>query len=243
MEFILILGAKSDIARALAIVYARHGYNLFLAARNAKELERFASDLQIRYQVEVRMKEFDVTEFSSHQLFFTSLNPMPSGTLFSIGYLGTLPASAKEITEIVHTVEVNITGCATILSVVANEYEKKRTGFIVGISSVAGDRGRTSNYIYGSSKAAVSAFLSGLRNRLHPSKVHVLTVKPGYVRTKMTKDLSIPEKLTSSPEKLAEHIFRSQQKGREVIYSFRIWRLIMLIITHIPEKLFKRLSL
>jgi len=243
MEHVRILGAKSDIAKALAKEYAGHGYNLYLAARGLEELERMASDLEIRYNVKAVPKAFDATDFPSHQPFFDSLEPQPSGTILCFGYLGTMPGSAMSHREILQTIETNYTGAASILGVVANAYEKEKTGFIVGISSIAGERGRASNYVYGSTKAAVTAYLSGLRNRLSRSNVRVLTVKPGFVRTKMIEGLATPGKLTSSPEKVAKHIFRAQQKRKEVIYSYRIWRYIMLIIRNIPEKIFKKLSL
>jgi len=243
MEYVLILGGTSDIGQALATVYALNGYNLFLAAREPEKLERFAADLEIRNQVKVVLNEFDAVDFSAHQTFYESLNPQPAGTILCFGYLGTMPASSMAQQEILKTIEVNFTGCASILSIVANAYEKRRAGFIVGISSIAGERGRASNYVYGSTKAAVTAFLSGLRNRLHRSHVQVLTVKPGFVRTKMTKDLNLPAKVTATSEQVANHVFRAQQKRKEVIYSIRIWRFIMMIIRNIPEKIFKKLSL
>jgi len=214
METILILGAKSDIAKALAKVYAQNGYNLFLAARNLKAMERFASDLEIRNQVKVVLKEFDAIDFPSHQPFFESLDPQPAGTILCFGYLGTMPGSSKELPEILKTIEVNFTGAASILSIVANAYEKKRAGFIVGVSSIAGERGRGSNYVYGASKAAVTSYLSGLRNRLHKSNVHVLTVKPGFVRTKMTDGLPLPDRLRPPLNRLL-NMFSGHSKNEE----------------------------
>ena len=121
--------------------------------------------------------------------------------------------------------------------------EKEKRGFIVGVSSVAGDRGRKANYIYGSAKAGFSAYLSGLRNRLYESGVHVLTVKPGFVNTKMTEGLDLPPKLTAQPEDVAKDIYRAQQKGKDVLYTKGIWRLVMLIIKYIPEFMFKKMSI
>jgi len=126
---------------------------------------------------------------------------------------------------------------------VYNDFEKRKSGFIIGISSVAGDRGRKSNYIYGSAKAALTAYLSGLRNRLYVANVHVLTVKPGFVATKMTEGMDLPEKLTAQPEAVAEDIYRAQQKNKNVLYTKWIWRWVMLIIKVIPEWKFKRMSI
>jgi short-subunit dehydrogenase len=114
---------------------------------------------------------------------------------------------------------------------------------MVGISSVAGDRGRKSNYIYGAAKAALTAYLSGLRNRLYELQVHVMTVKPGFVATKMTEGMDLPEKLTALPEEVARDIFSAQQKGKDVLYTKWMWRWVMLIIRNIPEFQFKKMSI
>ena len=152
-------------------------------------------------------------------------------------------ACENDWAKTLNTITVNYIGAVSILNIVANEMQKEKRGFIVGVSSVAGDRGRKANYIYGSSKAALSAYLSGLRNRLHESGVKVLTVKPGFVATKMTADLDLPTKLTAQPEEVACGIFKAQQKGNDVIYTKSIWRIIMLIIKHIPEFMFKKMSI
>ena len=139
--------------------------------------------------------------------------------------------------------DTNYTGLVSILNIVANDFEKNKNGFIVGISSVAGDRGRKSNFIYGSAKAAFATYLSGLRNRLFNLNVHVLTVKPGFVETKMTEGLNLPVKLTAKTEEVANDIFKAQQKGKNVIYTKWFWRYIMLIIKNIPEFYFKKMSI
>ena len=141
------------------------------------------------------------------------------------------------------TIDTNYTGAVSILNVVANDFEARSSGFIIGISSVAGDRGRKANYIYGSSKAAFTAYLSGLRNRLCDSGVQVLTVKPGFVYTKMTKSLDLPEKLTAQPKEVAKDIFKAQHSGRNILYTKWMWRYIMLIIRLIPEFVFKKMSI
>jgi short-subunit dehydrogenase len=163
--------------------------------------------------------------------------------IVAAGYMAEQKICENDWSETLNTINVNFTGAVSILNIVANDMEKNKNGFIVGISSVAGDRGRKANYIYGSSKAAFSAYLSGLRNRLFESKVQVLTVKPGFVATKMTAGLDLPEKLTANPEDVANDIYTAQQKSKDVLYTKGIWRLVMLIIKHIPEFIFKRMSL
>lgn len=243
MSYVLIIGAKSDIAKATAREYAKNGYNIYLAGRNINELEPFQNDIKIRSNVEVELKEFDITDFNSHEEFFSFLNPKPLGTIIVSGYMAEQKDCERDFTKSFNTINVNYTGAVSILNVVANEYEKDKEGFIIGVSSVAGDRGRKTNYIYGSSKAAFSTYLSGLRNRLYESNVKVLTVKPGFVNTKMTEHLDLPVKLTAQPEQVAQDIFNAQQKGQDVLYTKSIWKLIMLIIKHIPEFIFKKMSI
>lgn len=146
----------------------------------------------------------------------------------------------KDWVKTLNTINVNYVGPVSLLNIVANEIEQNKNGFIVGISSVAGDRGRKTNYIYGSSKVAFSAYLSGLRSRLYQSNVRVLTVKPGFVNTKMTQCLNLPKKLTAEPQDVAVDIFKAQQNKKDVIYTKAKWRLIMLIIKNIPEFIFKK---
>ena len=243
MSYVLILGAKSYIAKAVAREYAEHGYDLYLAARNADELEPFSNDIKVRYDKEARLVEFDALDYESHQAFYEALDPKPLGVISAIGYLGNQEKAQSDFQEAQKIIDTNYTGCVSILNVIANDYEQQKNGFIVGISSVAGDRGRKSNYIYGSAKAALTTYLSGLRNRLHDANVQVLTVKPGFVNTRMTKGMELPEKLTAQPEEVALDIYAAQHKGKDVIYTKWFWRWIMLIIRNIPEFLFKKMSI
>ena len=243
MSYILIIGAKSDIAKEVARVYAKNGYNLYLASRQSEDLKDLANDIKIRSNVEVVLKEFDITKFETHSDFYNSLEPKPFGVIVAAGYMAEQKECENDFTKTLNTINVNFTGAVSILNIVANNMEKNKNGFIIGVSSVAGDRGRKANYIYGSSKAAFSAYLSGLRNRLFESKVQVLTVKPGFVATKMTAGLDLPVKLTAQPEEVAKDIFVAQQKGKDVLYTKSIWRVIMMIIKMIPEWKFKGMSI
>ncbi len=242
MSYVLILGAKSDIAKAIAHEYASNGYNLHLAARNQNQLEPIAKDIQIRYNVEAKYYEFDATNYSSHLEFYNQLNPKPIGVVCAFGYLGDNEKAKKNWDEAKRIIDVNYTGCVSILNVFANAMEESKEGFIVGISSVAGDRGRQSNYYYGSAKAAFTAYLSGLRNRLYHSGVQVLTVKPGFVYTRMTEHMDLPGKLTAQPEEIGRAVYRAQQKGKDVLYTKWYWGWILLIFKHIPEFIFKRMK-
>jgi len=243
MSYILIIGAKSDIAKATAREYAKHGYDLYLAARNTNALNAFANDVTIRTQRTVKIVELDILDYKSHQAFYDQLEEKPLGVISAIGYLGEQEKAQSDFDEAHQIMDTNYTGVVSLFNIIANDFEKRRSGFIVGISSVAGDRGRKSNYIYGSAKAALTAYLSGLRNRLYNVQVHVLTVKPGFVATKMTKDMDLPKKLTALPEEVGEDIYKAQQKGKNVLYTKWIWKWVMMVIKIIPEWKFKRMSI
>jgi short-subunit dehydrogenase len=242
-ETVLILGAKSDIARALAHHYAKAGHPLYLAARRAERLEAEVSDLKIRYGATAQALEFDATDYGSHAAFYAGLSPQPDIVIVVFGLLTDQEEADKDWQTAQATLEVNFLGAASILHPIANAMEARGSGTIVGISSVAGDRGRASNYHYGSAKAGFTALLSGLRNRLAKKGVHVLTVKPGFVDTAMTAELDTPAPLTAQPEQVARDIAKAVQKRKNTIYTKWMWRYIMLIIRNIPEGIFKKLSL
>jgi len=243
VSYVLLIGAKSDIGKAIASEYAKNGYDLYLAARDVSELEAFAKDLEIRYQHKTESIEFDILNMDLHQELYQNLSPQPSGVICVVGYLGDQHKAQINNSEFKQITDTNYTGCASILSVAANALETTGNGFIVAITSVAGERGRKANYIYGSAKAALSTFLSGLRNRLVKANVSVLTVKPGFVNTKMTQGLQLPNHLTAQPEEVAQYVYSAQQANKNIIYVKPIWRWIMMIIKCIPEFIFKKTSI
>ena len=243
MSYVLIIGAKSDIAKEVARIYAKNGYNIYLAARESSSLADLKQDIEVRSNVKVVLEEFDITAYNTHEVFYTNLEERPLGVIVISGYMTEQKTAQKDWNETLNTINVNYTGAVSILNIVANDFESEKKGFIIGVSSVAGDRGRKANYIYGSAKAAFSAYLSGLRNRLHESGVQVLTVKPGFVNTKMTQNMDLPQKITAQPQDVAEDIYYAQQKGRNILYTKPIWMFIMLIIKHIPEFIFKKMSI
>jgi len=242
-KWLLVLGAKSDIARATAERFAFHGFNLLLAARKCHLLDDTAREYEKRYGVQAKSIEFDVLDFGSHPGFYSGLGENVCGVLCAVGYVGAQNRSGLGFEETRRIIDVNFTGCVSILDVVAADFEKRKGGFIIGISSVAGDRGRSSNYHYGSAKAAFTAYLSGLRNRLFTSGVFIMTVKPGFVATSMTRNLDLPPLLVSQPSDVADDIFRAWKRRRDVIYTKWFWKYIMIILAVVPEKLFKRLSI
>ena len=200
-------------------------------------------DLQIRTNATVETVEFDALDYAGHVGFYNNLPTKPDVVISVFGYLGDQAVSQKDFAEAQKVIASNYTGAVSILNIVANDFEQRKSGAIIGISSVAGDRGRQSNYIYGSAKAGLTAYLSGLRNRLVKSRVHVITVKPGFIRTKMTAGMPLPAPVTAKPAQVANDIFRAYQKQSNVVYTLWMWRFIMMIIRHIPEGIFKGLNM
>jgi decaprenylphospho-beta-D-erythro-pentofuranosid-2-ulose 2-reductase len=240
---VLILGANSDIALAIARQFAKkEKAAIVLAARDIGTAQKRATDLVIRYQGRCDAVSFDATDYQSHRGFYESLPAKPDVVILAFGYLGDQQKSQDDFQEAKKIIEINYVGAVSILELISADMERRRTGCIICISSVAGDRGRKSNYIYGSAKGALTIYLGGLRNRLFKNNVHVMTVLPGFVRTKMTEALDLPEKLVSEPDEVAARIYDSYRQ-RNIIYSSMKWRMIMLVIKHIPEAIFKRLSL
>lgn len=243
MPSILILGARSDIAKALARRFAADGFDCVFAARDEGSLDALVADISLRTAIEARAVAFDALDESSHPDWVAALDPLPDVTACVFGYLGDPDQARHDPAEAATILRTNFNGAVSILDRIADRYEAQGTGTIIGVSSVAGDRGRQSNYHYGSAKAGLNAYLAGLRNRLAPSGVHVLTVKPGFVDTKMTEGLDLPPLITGQPDKVAADIFRAFRKKKDVLYTLWMWRYIMLIVRSIPEKIFKKMKM
>ena len=243
MPTVLILGATSDMASAIAAKFASNKYDIQLAARNVSQLTAIQSDLQIRYHVSCSLHAFDALSFETHASFFDQLSVRPDVTVCVFGLLGENEAARKDWSQAASIIHTNFTGAVSILNVVSNYYQSVQKGVIAGISSVAGERGRQSNYIYGSAKAGFTAYLSGLRNRLQKEHVHVLTVLPGFVYTKMTENLKLPRPLTAEPKEVADAVYKGIVNRQNVVYVRWMWRWIMLIIKLIPEPIFKKMKL
>ena len=185
----LVLGATADIGRAIARRLADEGWTLQLAARDPARLEREAEDLRGRTGVTVTAHRCDVLEDDSGVLILNALEPLPDIAVCVVGLLGDQAETQRNPAAAERVMRTNYVGPVLLMGTLAERFEQRGSGVLVGVSSVAGDRGRAANYIYGSAKAGVTTFLSGLRNRLAGSGVHVVTVKPGFVRTRMTNGM------------------------------------------------------
>ena len=244
MNRVLILGATSPIARALALRFASDGAQLYLAARNADEARRVAEDVSARAGVTALSGTFDASDFASHDEFVrhaaAALGGL-DGVVVCFGTLGDEDSAQTDPGEALATIHQNFTGAVSLITLAARHLEQQRSGFIIVIGSVAGERGRKKNYVYGSAKGALATFAQGLRGRLAASGVHVMTVKLGTVDTRMTwgREGAL---LTITPAKAADLIYAAYRKRAEVVYVPWFWRLIMGAIRMIPESRFKRVS-
>jgi hypothetical protein len=228
---------------AIAKKFASEKFDVILAARQPEKLKPLESDIQVRYGVSCISTAFDALQYDSHLEFFDSLQPKPEVSICVFGILDdeSLAFEDWKLTE--RMINTNYTGAVSILNVIAKQYLLKKSGTIIGISSVAGDRGRASKLIYASSKAAFSTYLSGLRNKCFKEGVHVMTVQPGFVYTKMTENQSLPKAITSGPTEVADIVYNAYLKKKNLIYVKWFWRYIMLIIKNIPEFMFKKMEL
>ena len=241
---VLILGATSDIGIALAKKFLKDNFSVQLASRNLHSLKNLQKTLLAQnLSSKVTIHRFDVLESRNYENFVKRLPTLPEIAICLIGSMGSQKQSEKNLAQSISLIRTNFEGPASILNLLANDFENRGSGLLVGISSVAGERGRGSNYIYGSSKAGFTAFLSGLRSRLASKNVHVLTVIPGYMNTKMTRELRLPSVLTSSSQVVAKKIYDAIKKRKNVIYVNGLWFYIMLFIKIIPEKFFKKLHI
>jgi short-subunit dehydrogenase len=241
---VLILGAASGIGRALAAEFSSHGYDPILAGRELVELKALASDLTLRYRVNARMQGFDILDFDAMESSLATCLAMAGdsleGAVLCVGYTVDQDVALADLHEARRMLDTNFTGAALALQILAQHFERHRKGFIGALSSVAGDRGRQSNYLYGAAKGGLTTYLQGLRNRLYHAGVRVITVKPGFVDTRMT--YGRPKlAMVAAPEAVARDIYQAIQKGKDVVYVPWFWRIIMLVVRSIPEGLFKRL--
>lgn len=243
MQYWIVLGATSGMAQPFLRRLAVDGASLILAGRDMAELDRIAKDCHLRGAPSAEVMAFDVRDAAAFPEMIEKLAAR-EGVLNLACFVGTMPEQAAIDADpalIDQVVTDNFTGPAKFLTLLAPVLEARGTGTVVGVSSVAGDRGRLGNYVYGAAKAGFSTYLAGLRNRLGRKGVHVMTVKPGPVETRMTAGMKLP--FMAKPETVAEDILGGISRGANVVYTAKIWYFVMLVIRAIPEPIFKKLSI
>jgi hypothetical protein len=246
MKRVLIIGATSAIATACARLWAAQGSEFFLVARSHEKLEQTAADLKGRGGAKITQYIMDATDTSAHRAMLEQCMSALGQIDIALIAHGTLPdqkACEQDVDVALQEFANNGTSVIALLTLLANQFETQRCGSLAVISSVAGDRGRPSNYLYGTAKAAVSTFCEGLRARLFKIGVQVTTIKPGFVDTPMTRGLPLPGPLVATPEQVAQRIVKGIESRADTLYTPGFWALIMLIIKCIPTLIFKRLNL
>lgn len=244
MQKVLIIGATSAIAEAVARRLAGRGAALYLVGRNEAKIAAIAEDLRVRGAAQAAGEAYDLNESSRHAAMLLRAEQALGGLDVALIAHGTLPDQLRVQNSVEATLQefhTNALSVIALCTLLAGMLEPRRAGTIAVISSVAGDRGRATNYVYGAAKAAVSTFLSGLRQRLGRSGVKVLTIKPGFVDTPMTRDFP-KGPLWASADGVARGIVGAIDGGRMVVYLPGFWRLIMWVIRSLPEPLFARLK-
>ena len=244
-QAIAIFGATSAVAQALAKLHAAEKHSILLIGRNTEHLESIANDLKVRGAKQVECVSVDLAKTDEHPNLFQQLSTSNNNISKYYFFYGVLPDQAQCETSWQQTYQAlntNFISKVSLLTLLANKIENEKNRSLIVVSSVAGDRGRQSNYVYGTSKGALTIFLQGLRNRLQKADCNVVTVKPGFIDTPMTQEFD-KNFLWASPDKVAKDIFYAANKKRDVIYTPWFWRYIMLIIKSIPEPVFKKLSL
>lgn len=240
----LILGAASAIAERTARLFAARGDALYLVARHPEKLSAIAADLKARGAVQVETESADLDDFSRHDAIIADCRAKLGGldsALIAYGDLGDA-VPARDWPDIESLLRTNFLSAASLVTRLANVFEAERHGGIHVITSVAGDRGRAKSVAYGTAKGALGLFLQAMRQRLHASRVHVLTIKPGYVDTPMTAGMR-KTVLFADPARIAEGIVKAIDRKRNVVYLPGYWRLIMFAVRMIPEGIFKRLEI
>ena len=244
---VVIAGALSSVGRAIADQFARRGFSILLAGRDVDELKCLADDIKVRHEVSCSVRFFDALDFASHGGFLDqcveSFGNTPGGVVYCAGYMADQELAQMDFATAKRTLDTNLSGAVSLLEKFAALFEECGSGFIAALSSVAGDRGRKSNYINGAAKAGLTAYLSGLRNRLYSANVQVITIKPGFMDTAMTWGMPLPAPLTASPEAAAKAMVKAILRGANVIYVPFFWRWIMMIIRYIPEWQFKKMNI
>lgn len=244
---VLIIGATSTIAEHTARQLVAQGANVFCIGRDAEKLTAIIDDLQVRApEATIGSKAMDLCDDKAHELLLEEAQAALGnldGVLIAHGTLPDQKACETSVATTRQEIETNALSVISLLTLLGNDFEHQRSGVIAVISSVAGDRGRQSNYVYGSAKGMITIFLQGLRNRLYKNGTDVVTIKPGFVDTPMTDGLDKSGPLWAKPDTIATGIIKAMRKGRQEVYLPWFWWGIMQIIRHIPEFIFKRLSL
>jgi len=234
MSNLLVIGGNSDIGFSTAKIFASKGYNIHLASQNMDQLSSKKEIIENSFKVICKISEINIHSTDSIENFLNDPSINPEIVLISAGYMESPEISFDKIVKINYLNLVEI-----IERLIIKNLNKRKLSTIIGISSIAGERGKKANSIYSSAKAGFSVYLDGLRQRLYNENINVITIKPGYVETKMTKNFNLPKYLVSSPDLIGKIIFKSFEKNKDIVYAPSFWKILLIIYKNIPEFIFK----
>jgi decaprenylphospho-beta-D-erythro-pentofuranosid-2-ulose 2-reductase len=248
LKRVLVFGATSAIAQAVLRELVARGSSVYCVGRDQQRLEALLADLRVRAGASraIDGRSADLLDTSGHRELFVAADArfgQPDAVLIAHGILPDQAGCESSLEETLAAISVNATSVVSLLTIAASQFETRGSGVIATITSIAGDRGRRSNYVYGSAKSLVSAFLQGLRLRLEPRGVRVIDIKPGFVRTPMTAHLTQQGPLWADPAPVGASIARAMERKSGVVYVPWFWYWIMLIVRHMPHGLFRRLRI
>jgi len=238
---IVILGATCNLGMELSYIYAKNNFNLVLISRSSIKNQELKNSLQQKFSnISVSTYELDILDLDSQNYIYNNIKEKPIGIISLIGETH----NVKKIYDkkLINIINVNFTNLINFLSYFLKDFEKKNEGFLICVSSVAGLRGRSKNFIYGSAKAALITFLSGCRNYYNNTNIFIMTVLPGYIRNSKDNANRIERILQIEPSDLARKIFIAHKKRKEIVYSNYLWKLIMLIIQILPNNIFNKIK-
>ncbi len=235
---VLILGANSDVAKQCILQYLEMGFSIIAASRNLSSIENFVREKNIDSS-KIKLMYFDAADFSSHQNFYQELPRKPHIVIYAAGFLVENQKAIQDFKSAKQMMEVNYMGAVSILDIIAMDESNKNLERIIGLSSLSGVRGRKSNFIYGSTKAAFTTYLAGLRQELSKRKITVNVLVSGYINTKINKGLNLNRSLLMEPDYVARHIVHAGNSFT-IVPNFK-WKIIYSILKILPESLVSKL--
>jgi len=241
MEHSLVIGGTSDIGVWVVESLAKRGHSISITGRDKQKLSDLKTKIHSKYNILIQIYELDITNMESFNSFYSGLSVEPNHVYILVGYYEDQTFARENWRELEKTIQINFTGVVTLVNTISISMEKRKSGNITVVSSVAGIRGRKLNYIYGSAKAGLTTYLSGLRALVFPNGVHISTILLGPVYTKMSLGHNLIPWLTLTPEEAGEKIVKAGLNKKNEVYIRWPWRFIMFIIQIIPEWIFKRL--
>mgnify|MGYP001315830298 FL=1 len=238
---VVILGATCNLGIELSFIYAKNNFNLILISRNYEKTDNLRNSINQKFpDIKITVYELDILDLNSQNIVYNKIKQVPAGIISLVGETHQVEKINEK--KLLNIININFTYLINFLSFFLNDFEKKNEGFVICVSSVAGLRGRGKNFIYGSAKAALITFLSGCRNYLNDKNIFIMTVLPGFIKNNNDKKKIFENFLQIEPSVLAKKIYLAHKQKKKIVYSNFLWKLIMLIIQLLPNKIFNKIK-